>query len=141
MLAGGLKKRPVGLVVRRRLKRHSTTAISAFVQLTPCLAKHHLASIKSLGVTARGVAFHPSQPHERKESFLLKPAFAALRSEDLHNVTDLVLASFLVEWNEHGRLSQIAIVFRDFILQYQMGSNRFRRYSPKQPLTPMALLP
>src|ERR1700733_1670961 len=83
-----------------------------------------LPTIKGLGVTARGVAFHATQSHESKEGLRIEPVFTSLRLKGFHQKSDFRLADFLAKRYEDVWLTKVAIVLRDFILQDQMVAER-----------------
>src|SRR5580704_995184 len=88
--------------------------------LSIACSQHYLSAVEGLGVTARRIAFHPSQPHQRKECVSFKPPFAVLRLKRFYDVPDLGLASLILKWHEHPRLSHVSVVFRDLVFQNQM---------------------
>ena len=61
-------------------KRLSNSSMPLQVQLTSHFiqsqfgrSQHKLSAVESLCIPARGVAFHPAQPHEREKCTLFKP--------------------------------------------------------------------
>src|SRR5262245_46786595 len=84
------------------------------------LLQHHFPTVKRLGIAAWGVAFHPPQTHQGKKSVLLEPVFAVLGLKGVHDVGDLPLVYFRFERYELARLSHVAVVLWNFILENQM---------------------
>src|SRR6266403_597189 len=84
--------------------------------------ERHRATVECFGITARSIAFHSPQSHQREKRLRLKPALRALRLERIHEVTNLLLAHFGPHRHEQVRLSQVAVILRNFILQNEMVS-------------------
>src|SRR6516162_8653365 len=80
--------------------------------------------MERLSVTARSIAFHAPQSHERKKCILPKPALVLLGLKSFQDVTNLFLAQLGFERHKQIRLAEVAVVFRNFVLKYQMIPKR-----------------
>ena len=80
--------------------------------------------MERLGVTARSVAFHAPQSHEREKCILPKPVLVLLGLKRFQDVPNLLLAQLGFERHEQIRLAEVAVVFRNFVLKYEMIPKR-----------------
>src|SRR5271154_4587086 len=96
-------------------------------------------AVKSFGISAGSVAFHPAQPHEREKSFLVKPTLGPLGLERIHNDLYLPLILLRLKWNKHVRPSHVAVVLRNFIFQNHMISKRIPGQLPNQTMILMSV--
>src|SRR2546423_1859004 len=83
-------------------------------------SEEHFPAIKRFRMSARCVAFHSPQAHQREERVFLKPAFTALGLKSVHEVTNFLFARLSIERHKYVGLSHIAVVFWDFVFEYQM---------------------
>ena len=95
-----------------------------FQILSFLILQHELATIKSFGVSARGIAFHTAQSHQRLKRFGLKPTLSTLRLESIHDVSNFLLAHIGLKRHEDTRLSHVAVIFGDLVFENQMIPKR-----------------
>src|ERR1051326_7171565 len=82
------------------------------------------AAVERFGMSAGGVGFHASQPHQAAEEVLGEPALAALGWEVLEQMVDLSAHDGLVETDEHIRPPKTAVVLGNLELQDQVIAER-----------------
>ena len=93
---------------------------SGFRVETPADPEADLTTVKALGVSREGPAFHSAQAHQRHESFFGKPVLVPLRAERRLKVPDLLSARSHIEGHEAVGRAKIAIELGDLVLENQM---------------------
>src|ERR1700685_68736 len=68
-------------------------------------SKYNLPAVESLGVPARRIALHPSQPHQREQCVLVKPALAGLGREGVRDELDFVPIDSRLQRHKERRLA------------------------------------
>src|SRR5690606_32654052 len=84
------------------------------------LFEHGLAYEERFGVTGRRAALDAAQPGQREHGVGAEPVLRALRRECVEDVRRLALAVLARHGNEEIRLSQVAVVLRNLVLQHEL---------------------
>lgn len=103
-------------------------------------SQDQFATVESLGVTARSIAFHSPQSHEGEKCFRFKPALAVLGLKSIHDELDLFLTRLRPEGHKNAGPPQVAVVFWDFVLQNQMVPKRIPGQVGYQPVILMRVI-
>lgn len=85
--------------------------------MAPADSQNHFSAVKSLGIFLVREGFHSPQTQNSAQSVFGKPVLLGLGLKNVENVLDLPAADRLVKVDKKVGLSQVAIVFRDFVLQ------------------------
>ena len=69
-------------------------------------------------------ALHAPQAHKSQKRLLTEPALCALGIKGFHDVTDLFFIKLLIERYKQAWLAQVSVIFRNFVLEYQVVPKR-----------------
>src|SRR6187399_811420 len=81
---------------------------------------YEFTGIKCFRISAGGVAFHASQPHQGKEGFALEPVLPKLGLKAVHKELYLRFAHLRRQRDEYFRLPHIPVIFWYLVLQDQV---------------------
>src|SRR6266536_3390593 len=136
-------------LVSERRARPRPTLVRATAALTPCIpsttslasrAPNQLSGVKPLGVPARGVGFHPTDPHQRAKEVVGEPPSVTLGCELVEQQIDLPPNDLVVEMDEEIRGADVTVVLRHFVLDDQMVAERVPRQLADQTVVLMEVV-
>jgi hypothetical protein len=86
------------------------------------ISQNHFSAIKGFRIFSRGAGLHSPQPQKGPKGIFREPVFLYLSFENLEDMLNLPAAHRLGQLHKKVGLSQITIIFWNFVFQNEFAS-------------------